>query len=78
MRTYDISNSGVTYRLEEAPEGGYVASVPDLPGCLSEGDTIDEALANIREALALYIECALQEDLPLPENFRTLAAEALT
>ena len=77
MRTYDISNSGVTYRLEEAPEGGYVASVPELPGCLSEGETMDAALANIREALALYIECALEQDLPLPERFRTLPAEAL-
>jgi predicted RNase H-like HicB family nuclease len=77
MRTYDITNNGVTYRLDEASEGGYVASVPELPGCLSEGATIDEALANIREALALYIECALEQGLPLPERFRTLPAEAL-
>jgi len=35
---------------------GYVVEVPSLPGCFSQGDTIDEALANIREAIELYIE----------------------
>ncbi len=76
MRTYDIASNGVTYRLEEAPEGGYVASVPEVPECLSEGATLDETLTNIRQALALYIECAVEQGLPLPERFRTLPAEA--
>ena len=42
--------------LEPSDEGGYTAHVPALPGCISEGDTRDEALANIREAIELYIE----------------------
>jgi len=37
-------------------DGGYTAYVPSLPGCISEGDTIDEAMANIREAIDLYLE----------------------
>jgi predicted RNase H-like HicB family nuclease len=37
-------------------EGGYVVRVPDLPGCVSQGDSREEALANIREAIALYLE----------------------
>ena len=38
------------------PEGGYVASVPLLPGCHSQGETIDEAEANISEAIEVYLE----------------------
>lgn len=41
--------------------GGYTVTVPALPGCISEGDTKEEALANIQEAIELYIE-SLQGD----------------
>jgi predicted RNase H-like HicB family nuclease len=49
--------------LEPSEEGGYTALVPSLPGCISEGDTRDEALTNIREAIELYLEPA-EDDLP--------------
>jgi predicted RNase H-like HicB family nuclease len=42
--------------LEPSDEGGYTVYVPSLPGCISEGDTKEEALANIKEAIELYIE----------------------
>ena len=42
--------------LEPSEEGGYTAIVPSLPGCISEGDTKEEALENIREAIELYLE----------------------
>ncbi len=42
--------------LEPSPEGGFTALVPVLPGCISEGDTREEALRNIREAIDLYLE----------------------
>lgn len=42
--------------LEPSVEGGYTVVVPALPGCISEGDTREEALENIREAIALYLE----------------------
>jgi predicted RNase H-like HicB family nuclease len=42
--------------LEPSDEGGYTVYVPSFPGCISEGDTIDEALANIQEAIELYLE----------------------
>ncbi len=42
--------------LEPSEEGGYTAHVPSLPGCVSEGDTAEEAMANIREAIDLYLE----------------------
>lgn len=42
--------------LEPSDDGGYTVLVPALPGCISEGDTVDEALENIREAVELYLE----------------------
>ncbi|MGB8217082.1 MAG: type II toxin-antitoxin system HicB family antitoxin [Candidatus Methanoperedens sp.] len=42
--------------LEPAEEGGYVVYVPALPGCISEGDTKEEAIKNIKEAIELYLE----------------------
>ena len=41
--------------LEPSDEGGFTVYVPALPGCISEGDTREEALANIREAVELYL-----------------------
>jgi len=42
--------------LEPSDEGGYTAIVPSLPGCISEGDTKEEAIKNIKEAIELYLE----------------------
>ncbi|WP_448595724.1 type II toxin-antitoxin system HicB family antitoxin [Thermoflexus hugenholtzii] len=42
--------------LEPRDKGGYTVYVPSLPGCISEGETIEEALRNIREAIGLYME----------------------
>lgn len=52
--------------LEPSDEGGYTVYVPSLPGCISEGDTMDEALVNIREAIDLYLE--EEGPLVLPEK----------
>ena len=57
---------GYTVILEQEPDGGYVASVPVLPGCVSQGDTREEAVANIREAMELYIEDCLDAGDPVP------------
>jgi len=42
--------------LEPSVEGRYTVCVPSLPGCISEGDTLEGALDNIREAIELYLE----------------------
>ena len=42
--------------LEPSEEGGYTAVIPALPGCVSEGNTREEAIKNIREAIELYLE----------------------
>jgi predicted RNase H-like HicB family nuclease len=41
---------------EHAPEGGYVAHVPALPGCHTQGESLEETEANVKEAIALYLE----------------------
>lgn len=50
--------------LEPSDEGGFTVYVPSLPGCISEGKTEEEALANIREAILLYLEPAEDDALP--------------
>ena len=52
--------------LEEAEEGGFTVQVPTLPGCFSEGETLDEALANIREAIEVHLEAVPDDLLSVP------------
>jgi predicted RNase H-like HicB family nuclease len=49
--------------LEASDEGGYTVYVPSLPGCISEGETIDEAVQNIHEAIELYLDPIEDESL---------------
>ncbi len=53
--------------LESSNEGGYTVYVPSLPGCISEGETVEDALTNIREAIELYLE-PVEDDWVLAEN----------
>lgn len=53
--------------LEKSDDGGYTVYVPSLPGCISEGDTIDSAIDNITEAIELYLE-PVDDDLIVSEN----------
>ena len=63
--------------FEPQEEGGYTVTVPSLPGCISEGDTYDEALTNIKEAIALYLESLQADGLPIPdENHLVVEVEA--
>jgi predicted RNase H-like HicB family nuclease len=57
--------------LEPSEEGGFTAIVPALPGCISEGDTREEALTNIREAIELYLD-PVEDDVPGTENAEQL------
>jgi predicted RNase H-like HicB family nuclease len=56
--------------LERADEGGYVVSVPDLPGVWTQGETRDEALENAREAITLYLETLEDLGKPIPKPVR--------
>jgi antitoxin HicB len=54
-------------RLAESDGGGYLASVPDLPGCMSDGETPEEALKNVQDAIASWIESAKEWNLDIPQ-----------
>lgn len=68
MQSYNT----LSYRilLREEPEGGYTVTVPTLPGCITYGETIHEAIAMAHEAIALYLESlrAHGEDIPTEEG----------
>jgi predicted RNase H-like HicB family nuclease len=55
--------------------GGFVATVPDLPGCMSDGETPEEALTNVQDAIAEWIDAAerLGRDVPRPTHPQALA-----
>ncbi len=55
-----------TVVLQRENDGGYVVSVPALPGCVSQGDTREEALKNIEEAIELYLEDVKAAGEPIP------------
>ena len=57
--------------LEPSEEGGYTAIVPSLPGCISEGETKEEAIRNIREAIELYLE-PIEDDVLTTNNAEVL------
>ncbi len=72
MRTLDFK-----VVLEPDPAGGYVVYCPTLPGCYSQGDSIDEALGNIREAIELCIEDMKTHHEPVPDPSKTLVGSVL-
>jgi len=53
--------------LEPSQEGGFTVYVPSLPGCISEGDSNEEAITNIRQAIQLYLE-PVEDELLLDEE----------
>lgn len=54
--------------IEQDEDGFFVAEVPALPGCVSQGDTRDEALRNVREAIAGYVESLEAHQEPVPPS----------
>jgi predicted RNase H-like HicB family nuclease len=57
---------GHTVILEQESDGGFVAVVPALPGCVTQGNTREQALENVREAIELYIEDCVAAGDPVP------------
>jgi len=57
--------------IEEDEDGGYVGSVPNIPSCHSQGDTLDELMKNMKEAIELCLEATeMEKELLLNEKFR--------
>ena len=63
-----------TYRilLNREPEGGYTVTVPALPGCVTYGENVDEAIVMAKEAIELYIESLVEHNEPIPDESNTL------
>jgi predicted RNase H-like HicB family nuclease len=65
--------------VEKEPEDdGYLAYSPTMPGCFSNGKTIEEARRNIREAIQQHLESLLSHRQPVPQNDRVVHVEELT
>ncbi|MEP6647506.1 MAG: type II toxin-antitoxin system HicB family antitoxin [Saprospiraceae bacterium] len=54
--------------LRKEPEGGYTVMVPALPGCITYGDNVDEAISMAKEAIELYIEELKDHGEPVPDD----------
>lgn len=56
--------------VEDPDEGGYVIALPELPGCLSTGETIEEAIENIKDAKKVWLDLMIEDgrEIPLPES----------
>src|ERR1022692_3939881 len=59
---------------EQASEGGYVAFVPTLPGCHTQGETLEETESNVKEAIALYLDSLATHGEAIPEGRYTWTA----
>lgn len=70
----DLTYPVVITPLTAEDGGGFAATVPDLPGCMSDGETPEEALGNVRDAIEAWIEMARELGHAVPEPSRRRAA----
>jgi predicted RNase H-like HicB family nuclease len=69
MKTFHVIRDGVVLEFRPEPEGGYTVNVPALPGCLTFGETFEEALAMVDDAIQGWLAVAKEEGFPIPEQF---------
>lgn len=74
---FKVTKEGVEYEFEAAEEGGYVVSVPLYPSCVSQGETFEEALANIEDALLGCLMATRDLNLPIPEALQPFLRQAV-
>ena len=67
-----VIKDAVEYEFEVAEEGGFVVSIPELPGCVSEGDTFEEAWEMIQDAMEGWLQVAREHGDPIPQKFLVL------
>ena len=61
-------NKSYSVIYEAVPDGGFVAYVPGLPGCHTQGDTMEETVNNIKEAILVYLESLSAHNDPIPHD----------
>ena len=64
----NMSNYAYNIHIEEAEEGGYVVTVPSLPGCITQGETYEEAVAMAQEAIEGFLEALVKAGEPIPRE----------
>ena len=67
-----VIKDGIEYDFEVAEEGGYIVSVPELPGCVTEGDSFEEAWNMIQDAMQGWLHVAAEHGDPIPREFKGL------
>jgi len=73
-----IIKGDIEYELEPAEEGGYIASVSLYPSCVSQGETLEEALENIEDALLGCLAAARDLNLPIPQELEPLLKQEVS
>jgi len=68
MEKFQVIKNGIVFELEPEEEGGFTITVPSLPGCISYGKTIDEALEMIKDAMEGWLKVAKEEGIDIPEE----------
>ena len=71
MKRLAPKNLSYSVYSEQATDGGYVAFVPALPGCQTQGETLEETELNVKEAIGLYLESLTAHGEPIPEERRS-------
>jgi predicted RNase H-like HicB family nuclease len=72
-KPFHVIREGILLEFREEPEGGYTVAVPALPGCLSFGETFEEAMTMIDDAMTGWLAVARDEGFDIPEQFAELA-----
>jgi antitoxin HicB len=68
-KPFHVIRDGVILELQPEPEGGYTVSVPSLPGCVTYGETFEEAISMSFDAIENWLAVARAEGIPIPEQF---------
>jgi antitoxin HicB len=77
LKTFQVIKGGVVLEMQPEPEGGYTISVPSLPGCISYGETFEQAIEMISDAIEGWLAVAVEEGVPIPDQFENIKAIAL-
>ncbi len=76
-KVFQVIRNGIVFELQSEAEGGYTIVVPSLPGCISYGNTFEQAIEMIKDAMAGWLEVARKEGIPIPEQFESVQLAAI-
>ena len=70
MKTFQVIRGGIVFELQTEPEGGYTIAVPSPPGCISYGETFEQAMEMIKDAMEGWLAVAREEGVCARRQFR--------